>query len=396
MDARGDVRVRTDSRSPLSVTRALLERRWGKLQAAMAASDIDALVLAGRGVLTCYGLVAYATAYTPLIRTAYALLGREGEPTVWLASDVDAEAAAERSGLADIRMTGEMHAAPGARPTAALVAAEIRARGATRIGVAGLADIIPRSEAALLEEGLHGVSVTDATALVKNVKQTKDADEVAGLRSALTLATETYDAAPAMLQPGAPAQGVVAELELMLRADGATELLVFVHAGLHIVKRVTDTVLSEGDLVTVCVEVADRYGYWVEIAGLFSLGEPSEPALNLTAGCYEALRLAGERLRDGQPVAAATIALDEVAERRNLTTQLGLGHGIGIDHDLPILHSESDAAFEAGQVISVHPSLSDAERGIGALVADAFHVTPTGAQRLSTLPLELTVVRSDG
>ena len=380
----------------MSVTRALLERRWLRLQAAMAESGIDALVLAGRGVLTCYGLIAYATAYTPLIRTSYALLSPEGEPTLWLASDADADAAAERSGLADIRMTGEMHAAAGATPTVALVASEIRRRGATHVGVAGLADIVPRSEAALLEDGLDGVSVTDATALVKNIKQTKDADEVAGLRAALALANQAYDAAPAMLVPGAAAQGIVAELERILRTGGATELLVFVEAGLHIVNRVTDTVLSEGDLVTVCVEVADRHGYWVEIGGLFSLGEPSEAALNLADGSYEALRLASERMSPAQPVAAAANALDEVAERRNLTTQLGLGHGIGIDHDLPILHSESNAVFVDGQVISVHPSLADAELGIGALVADAFHVTTSGAERLSSLPLELTVIGSDG
>ncbi len=74
----------------------------------MAESGIDALVLAGRGVLTCYGLIVYATAYTPLIRTSYALLSPEGEPTLWLASEADAEAAAERSGLSDRTSRGSL------------------------------------------------------------------------------------------------------------------------------------------------------------------------------------------------------------------------------------------------------------------------------------------------
>ena len=60
----------------------------------MAESELDALVLAGRGVLASYGFVVYVTGYTPMVRTSYALLGPEGEPTLWVPSAGDAEGAA--------------------------------------------------------------------------------------------------------------------------------------------------------------------------------------------------------------------------------------------------------------------------------------------------------------
>jgi Xaa-Pro aminopeptidase len=71
---------------------------------------------------------------------------------------------------------------------------------------------------------------------------------------------------------------------------------------------------------------------------------------------------------------------------------LSLGHGIGVDHDLPTLYRTETAEIEPGHVISVHPYYTDASRGIFGGVADAFHVTETRAEQLSSLPHKLTVL----
>ena len=140
------------------------------------------------------------------------------------------------------------------------------------------------------------------------------------------------------------------------------------------------------------VEVANVDGYWTELGGLFSLGTPSSEAERLARACYGALDDILEIARAGTPVAEAVDALARIAERDGLQTGLGLGHGIGIDHDQPPLVLGTNAVFEEGHVVSVHPNYHDPDAGLGATVADAFHVTAQGARRLSHLPYELTIL----
>ena len=67
------------------------------------------------------------------------------------------------------------------------------------------------------------------------------------------------------------------------------------------------------------------------------------------------------------------------------------GRSVGIEPNLPVLTEATGAVFETGHVISVHPSLSDSEHHLGAMVADAFHVTTARAEGLGGLPRALTV-----
>ena len=55
----------------------------------MTAADLDALVLAGRGVIGQFGYIVYLRGYTPILRVSYGLLRPGGEPTLFVPSHVD-------------------------------------------------------------------------------------------------------------------------------------------------------------------------------------------------------------------------------------------------------------------------------------------------------------------
>ena len=384
----------------VAVTRALVESRWSRLRSEMDTAGLDGLLLAGRGILASYGYVVYAAGYTPLLRHSYVYLDAETEPVLWVPSAGDAANVRERGLIADVRATGDGDWAGASVPMPDAVAAELAARGPARLGVAGFGAIIPPAHEEILRRSLTSLEIVDATATVLAAKERKDEAELVGVRAATRLARAAYDAAPELLAVGARAQRVVSQLEQILRQDGALELLVFVDRGPYVVRRVTDTVFERGDLVSVLVEVADADGYWVEIGGLFSLGEPSEKGAQLAAACYEALDAVVDTCRPGRAVRDGAACLDEVARSRSLATGVALAHGVGIDHDLPTVTHDSNETFTTGHVVSIHPNLIDEDAGLGAVVADGAIVgmSDHAPERISGLESELTVLeeRSNG
>ncbi len=360
----------------------------------MEEAELDGLLLAGRGILASYGYVVYATGYTPLLRNSYAYIDAGSEPTLWVPSISDEAIVRERGLISDVRSTGESDWTGAAVPMAEAVATDIASRAPTRVGVAGFDAIVPPADEQTFKRVLADIDLVDGTSVAQNAKARKSADELDGVRASAALAREAYDVAPGLLRPGVAAQQVVAELERILRNAGALELIVFVDRGPYVARRFTETVLTAGDLVSVLVEVANTEGYWVEIGGLFSLGAPSQADRALASACYEALDGAAATCRPNVPVAEAAALFDRVAASNQLRTGLGLGHGVGIDHDLPVIAGASESVFETGHVVSIHPNLLTENGDSGAIVADGVIVGASDdePERISGLESRLTIL----
>lgn len=369
------------------IPRDVLERRWARVQAALAAADLDVLVAAGRGTIGTFGNVLYLCGYAPLLRPAYVVLRRDGPPVLVATSATDVALMQEGGSQVEVRSSGATDAQPGPLSTVELLVRELQ--GAGRAGVAGLQEIVSVTDADVLRRELGAI---DASALLAGVKAHKDAWELDRLRDAFALAGLGYAAGAALLAPGVRAQEIVAEVERVLRAAGAHETLVFVDSATAFARRVTPTVLRRGELVTVLVEVSTAAGAWVEQGGLFSLGEPTPSARAVADACYGTLAAIRAAVAPGVPVARAAELADGIAAAAGLRTGIGLGHGIGTDHDLPRLAAGAPGTIEAGHVLSVHPNLIADESGVAGTVADAFHVTSHGCESLSGLPYELTTI----
>jgi Xaa-Pro aminopeptidase len=108
--------------------------------------------------------------------------------------------------------------------------------------------------------------------------------------------------------------------------------------------------------------------------------------------CYAALSAVGKSIKPGSPVTAATDAHEQIGANAGLELGLSLGHGIGVDHDLPTLYRTDASVFQPGHVISVHPYYWHPNKTIFGGVGDAFHVTDDGSERLGVHDYELVVV----
>lgn len=231
---------------------------------------------------------------------------------------------------------------------------------------------------------IHAETI-DATAMVARIKAIKSKQEQVGIRQAFTLAEKSYLVFKDAIRPGKTCAEIASEVERVARGGGAIDTLVFIEEGPYFLRKPTLKRLSDSGLITAYVELIDANGYWVEKAGLFALGEPSTEALKIAEACVSAMEEVKRTIRPGISVGVVADAIHKHTDHINVKMGIWHGHGIGIDHDLPIITDNGDELLEEGMVISVHPNFADADEKVGASIADVFIVRKDGAESLSKI-----------
>ena len=70
----------------------------------------------------------------------------------------------------------------------------------------------------------------------------------------------------------------------------------------------------------------------------------------------------------------------------------GLGHGIGLAvHEDPVVNGENKGLIQEGMVFTIEPGIYIPEWG-GVRIEDMVRVTASGAEVLTDLPRELTII----
>jgi Xaa-Pro aminopeptidase len=366
--------------------------RLSAIRDAMAEAGYDALVVAGRGVISQYGYLEYVAGYCPVVRAAYAVLGREGDVALVVPTAADAWYARRLAALDDVRVAGQGDVVSAYDDLASGVVSAVTERGAARgrVGVVGLRHIVPVAEYELLRSGLPDADLVDATRIVADVKAVKSEDELVEVRHTATIADAAFEAGLAQLRPGATGWEVSAAIEHAARARGARgEVLVFVSADPYFLGRPDARPLAAGELVTVYVEVTGPTGYWLEHASLVALGGLDDRRAALAEATLEAAGAAERELRPGRSAGDVAGALDDVVERHELRSGIWHGHGVGIDHDSPVITATDVTPLVERMVVAIHPNFSTPDESCGASVADTYIVHDGDPERLSRVPREL-------
>jgi Xaa-Pro aminopeptidase len=146
---------------------------------------------------------------------------------------------------------------------------------------------------------------------------------------------------------------------------------------------------AAGDLVTAYVELTGPTGYWLEHASLVALGGLDDARARLADATLEAAAAAERELRAGNIAGEVAQALDEVVEQHDLRSGIWHGHGVGIDHDSPVITAADTTPLVERMVVAIHPNFSSADESIGGSVADTYIVRDGAPERLSHVPREL-------
>ena len=244
-------------------------------------------------------------------------------------------------------------------------------------------------------EGLRaarpGLHVVDLSPVIRPLRRSKDADEVAAIRRAIRAGEAGQAAALAEARPGMTELDVYSIVQhAAIRSLGEPAILYGdFAAGPRLATEKggppTDRKIEAGDLLLLDFSVAAG-GYRGDFTNTFAVGGgPTADQRRLFDACMAALAAAESTLRPG----ALGREVDDAARRRFAADGLDgaflthTGHGVGLGHpEPPYFVPEGDEALVVGDVVAVEPGLY--VEGIGGMRYERnYLITADGYETLS-------------
>jgi Xaa-Pro aminopeptidase len=369
------------------VSQAERERRYAALRHAMEAAGYDGLIIYGNAEATQRGYVRYVTDWHLWGGSGYVILPLAGEPTLVLGSASQAFWAAEIGWVADCRR---------GLPVLAEVISVIRDKGLKAVGVVAMNHIMPAGEARQLQEGING-RVEDATALMDGIMAIKSAEEIAGLEESSHIVARGLARFREVLAPGKTERETVREVWHYLKGEGCLDGIAHIsHKAPPFIHPPTDRVIEKTDTIKLSLEFCGPTGYWIELASIFSFGEPPDRERRIFETARSAFFNAAKLMRPGT-VAAELPAIIEATFRDAGWPISGRAiwdvHGIGLNViEPPVVLPGNQTVLHENMALNMHPGLLVGDDKWGVYIQDDFIVTPDGGRRLSGWEHEWQVI----
>lgn len=233
------------------------------------------------------------------------------------------------------------------------------------------------------------------TGAIEQLRVTKDADEVAQIRAAVTLASNLFPAVLSAIRPGVSEAVVAGELELQARKSGA-EGMSF------------DTIVAAGGRSALphgraSAQEIPENGFIILDYGVILAGYCSDMTRTVHVGpvsdahrrMYEAVRAAQlaslEAVGPGVQTGEVDQAGRQVLKKAGYDTYFthSTGHGVGIEvHELPRLAKGQNHILAPGMVVTIEPGIYIPKEG-GVRIEDMVLVTESGHEVLTPTTKDL-------
>lgn len=378
----------TGALGALTFTTAEVQRRRAALDAVMAATGVEHVVL--HGANRAGSGVQWLTGW-PVTREALVVHspGRRDVLLVQFYNHVlQAQQLAE---AAEVRWAGPQ---PVATVLEELASRTAGTPGRVRVGVVGA---LPFQQ----DQALSAVAdVVDLNPAYTTLRTTKSPEELQRLQEAALLT----DAACAALQdgahPGATDHELVALIEgAYVGAGGGHYIHYLAMTSMRSPRQCvpaqwpTGRVLAAGDVLTCELSASVAVDYPGQLLRTFTVAaEPTALVRELHDVADEAVRRIEQLLAPGV-TAEQVVAAAEVIEEAGFTTVDDLVHGLGGGYLPPVFGSRSrtlaplpTTPFTEGMTVVVQPNVTTPDLSIGVQTGELIHVTATGCERLHAFP----------
>jgi Xaa-Pro aminopeptidase len=236
-----------------------------------------------------------------------------------------------------------------------------------------------------------------ATAELERMRMIKTDAELEALGRAAALADRGYRRFVETAQVGVTEVELVAEVEALLKSEGAEDNFMLLSSGgpeIKSMKPPTDRALREGDLVA--TELTPQVdGYYAQICRTLVVGEPSRAQTEAFDVFFRAQKAAERCLRPGVDAADIARAENDVFREAGLGEYTSSrytrvrGHGLGLYVDeRPSLLEDVHETVEENMVLIAHPNTYHPKAGY-IVFGDALVVTEDGCRSLSTTERKL-------
>ena len=282
-------------------------------------------------------------------------------------------------------------AGPSPGTFAGQASAVLRDSGVTEeaIGVVGIDNMpFPFYQALAEEMGDQFRPVDD---IVADFRSAKSPDEVAMMRHAARLSDLGFETMLATARPGLRGIEVVAEMERVIRREGADHAKYWIASGrppdwenVKLEVKPHLRVLQKGDLLSACSYVCYK-GYWSHGHRTGVLQEPCAKLEQMTKITREIQDAGLAVMKAGNAVGLVARKIRERAAEHGWEIQGGrIGHGMGLDYsEQPNMTERNDAVLQPGTTAVVHTAFSLPGSGkMFVPLGDVCHVTENGPELL--------------
>jgi Xaa-Pro aminopeptidase len=355
----------------------------------MAEQDLICLVVHGRG----RDLDVQYLSDWPGTRESYLVFPRAGDPVLFVQLSNHLPNAKRMAAMGDVRW-GDMD-------SAASVLAALREREATR-GRVGLVGAVPWQHQATFARTLPQVEWVDATAVVRDLRLIKSAEEIERLRVACRYTDMAMEALEREVRPGLREDQLAAIVECAYAHEGGTHGIHFMATTPMRAPQVgvpsqlpSRRTIARGDVLITEIS-AESAGYSGQIHRAYAIGEPPTDAYarmhEAAVECYERIIAV---LRDGA-TADEVVAAADVVHERGYTLYDDLFHGT--NQLPPILRSRQtlhrpvpDFTLRENMVVVVQPNVVSDDARMGLQVGETLRITRSGTERLHAYPMRFIV-----
>ena len=326
-----------------------------------------------------HGPVVYATNFMPRVRSALVFIPAQGAPTLFANISLrDVPAARLITDVEDIRPFSRLP-----KDLSSFIAERLQQGGV--IGTCGVEDCLPANDWWAIEEALPLIAWAPREPEINAMRASKDAFEVAAIRRSMSLADLALDAAPALLRQRMSMRVVIAELDRLVRNQGAEDVRFLIATGAQTtqaLRPVDDSTPKSGEPVLIYCAVQNQR-YWGEAAQTYAMGEASEALKALHAKALGAIEAMAARIQPGaRPSEIADIAADKLQSDHAAAASYGLGGGIGLDASEGFSITQQQAgAIEANATIALRVILHTRDGGVA--VTQGLHASNQGAHQFS-------------
>ena len=362
---------------------AELERRYRNVRQAMAAYELDALVVSGSEYTGFEGAVTYLSGFQIVHRYAYVVVPADGEPFILFPSE--ARYVGEH-GTALIEQA--FHDLPGA-----YIADRARSDGWRRIGVFGLDYVMSVRDYRALD-GFDIVSFDVEFDLARAVKSEGELDSV---RDSVRINERGYEIFLEHYAPGKTAAEVMGAAEEWFVSEGCGRLTMnMVLTGADTLARPEFKIARReevlGRFLLPSLEVAGPGMHWVEVSRAIAargaeLSRHTQQMAEAYAEYFEAARGAmrpGATCHDVHRRVAAGF-LDRGYRLGHVT-----GHSIGMTMiEFPKIGEGVETELAENMVFSMHPHAIAEDAEDCLYMQETWLVTRDGGVPLSKLPMEI-------
>jgi len=333
------------------------------LRSIMRRYDLGKILVYGTPQIRGYGAFTFVTGQLPQSGGDYAIISRSG-PVVCL-SELSKFQTTDRPRISLLCDQLTLGMSQAVRP---------------RIGLAGgpppadeHAEIASRCD--LLQDMNHAVAC---------LKTEKTAEDITTTTVTVRVLERSLKALCRSIRSGMSECEAAAIVHDSLDREGAKLSLVELRAfgcGLP-----TERILRDGDLVSVLSETTLANGYWAEIGILIQIGPPEQTVRRLAYSTQSVLGEATCFLRVGQSASVVQTMAERRAHDLGFILSERLGHGVGIDEDLPDLADAGWFELKQGMMIALHPLVGARSGGRAASVGNTFVLRADRAEPLSLYP----------